>query len=268
MNSTTGSAEDYLKAVRKQLADLPSEQVADILADISPQILETAVESDRPLAERFGPPQRYAEELRTAAGLQASPSSGPGAARFALWSLAVGSAIAVGGGFINMWVMRTGPRTLDGVARFPLAAGLLLLLISALTAYRLGPSINAAMMLPEIRGIRALVEHVPVRLRVYLRSLQPGWWLGRGLLIAAPALLANQPGARWVVTLIVLAAVAVWVGPKARTDRRWLWISVPAAGFALGTALLLVNVFWANTFATFDGTFHFVNRDWPTGLVE
>ncbi|ALG06965.1 HAAS signaling domain-containing protein [Kibdelosporangium phytohabitans] len=261
MNSKTGSAEDYLAEVRKQLADLPPEEVTDILADITPQILEAATDSDRPLTERLGMPRRYAEELRAAAGLPARPSSGTGTARFALWSLTVGSVAAVGAGFLNMWVMRVSPRTFGGAVRLPLILALLLLLAGALTAIRLGPSIRSVMALPEVRRVCAVVSRIPVGVRAYIHSVQPGWWLARGVLIAAPALLAHQPSILWVVALFTLAGVGVWTGPRGRTDRRWLWISVPTTGFALGTLLLMVDVFWVNpVMMTGDGTFHFVDR--------
>jgi uncharacterized membrane protein len=261
MNSKTGSAEEYLAGVRKQLADLPPEEVADILADITPQILEAAAESDRPLAERLGLPRRYAEELRAAAGLQARLSSGAGTARFALWCLAVGSVAAVAAGFLNMWMMRVNPRTLGGAVGLLLIVALLLLLAGALTVIRLGPSIRPVMVLPEVRRARAVASRIPTGARAYVRSVQPGWWLARGVLIVAPALLAHQPSILWTVALFTLAGVGVWTGPRGRTDRRWLWISVPITGFALGTLLLMVDVFWANPIMmTGDGTFYFMDR--------
>jgi uncharacterized membrane protein len=59
----------YLNAVRTRLDDLPAEEREDLLADVEPSILESAGESEMPVDLRLGPPEAFADELRTAAGL-------------------------------------------------------------------------------------------------------------------------------------------------------------------------------------------------------
>jgi hypothetical protein len=59
----------YLSAVRARLDDLPAEERDDLLADVEPSILDSAEESDAPVALRLGPPESFADELRAAAGL-------------------------------------------------------------------------------------------------------------------------------------------------------------------------------------------------------
>ena len=61
--------EAYLAAVRDELADLGAEERDELLADVEASILESAEESDAPIAARLGPPAEFAAELRAAAGL-------------------------------------------------------------------------------------------------------------------------------------------------------------------------------------------------------
>jgi hypothetical protein len=59
----------FLDRVRERLADLPTEEREDLLADVEPSVLESAEDSDVPVELRLGPPERFADELRAAAGL-------------------------------------------------------------------------------------------------------------------------------------------------------------------------------------------------------
>jgi hypothetical protein len=61
--------EAFLAAVRDELADLGAEERDELLADVEASILESAEESDAPIAARLGPPADFAAELRAAAGL-------------------------------------------------------------------------------------------------------------------------------------------------------------------------------------------------------
>jgi hypothetical protein len=54
----------YTAAVRARLADLPAAELDALAAHLA----EVAAESDQPLAERLGPPEVYAAELRAAFG--------------------------------------------------------------------------------------------------------------------------------------------------------------------------------------------------------
>jgi hypothetical protein len=59
----------YLERVRSELADLPPEERDELLADVEASLLDAASDSVVPLAEQLGPPERFAGELRAAAGL-------------------------------------------------------------------------------------------------------------------------------------------------------------------------------------------------------
>ena len=67
--------EAYLAAVREALADLPSAERDDLVAEVEASLLESAGESSGPIATRLGPPEDFAAELRAAAGLQAVASA-------------------------------------------------------------------------------------------------------------------------------------------------------------------------------------------------
>ena len=56
----------YAAAVRAALADLPPAEAQALLEDLDDHLAEVAAESTEPLAQRLGPPQGYAAELRSA----------------------------------------------------------------------------------------------------------------------------------------------------------------------------------------------------------
>lgn len=73
-STMTPDGEAYLAAVRDELDDLPEEERADLLEDLSLHLAELSSSANRdddapPLDVRLGPPARYAAELRSAAGL-------------------------------------------------------------------------------------------------------------------------------------------------------------------------------------------------------
>jgi hypothetical protein len=76
---------DYLDAVRARLDDLPAEEREDLLADVEPSILDSAEESDAPMALRLGPPETFADELRAAAGLPPRADTAERAPKRGLW---------------------------------------------------------------------------------------------------------------------------------------------------------------------------------------
>ena len=66
----------YLDAVAAALADLPAEDRDDLLEDLAGHLAAVAREDgDVPLTLRLGPPEQYAAELRTSAGLPAPPDA-------------------------------------------------------------------------------------------------------------------------------------------------------------------------------------------------
>src|SRR5437762_13160785 len=56
----------YAAAVRAALTDLPPAEAQALLEDLDDHLAEVAAESTEPLAQRLGPAQGYAAELRSA----------------------------------------------------------------------------------------------------------------------------------------------------------------------------------------------------------
>lgn len=69
-------AAGYLEALRHELADLPAEERDELLAEVESSLLAAADEGDEHPSARLGPPDRFAAELRAAAGL--APPAGDG----------------------------------------------------------------------------------------------------------------------------------------------------------------------------------------------
>lgn len=64
--------EEYVAAVRRALADLPSSERDDLLAEVEASLLEATEEGAGPIGARLGAPEQFAAELRAAAGLHES----------------------------------------------------------------------------------------------------------------------------------------------------------------------------------------------------
>jgi len=67
--SVPSEVEEYVAAVRRALADLPSAERDDLLAEVEASLLEAKEEGAGPIAARLGAPEKFAAELRAAAGL-------------------------------------------------------------------------------------------------------------------------------------------------------------------------------------------------------
>jgi hypothetical protein len=113
-------AAEYLAAVRARLADLPADERDDLLADLETSLIEEPGEGT--VSARLGPPERFADELRAAAGLQpgiAAPR-GPGI-RERLAALAAHPRVAAARG----WLVELAP--IWWLVRAYVAAGLVAL---------------------------------------------------------------------------------------------------------------------------------------------
>ncbi|MFJ6675965.1 HAAS signaling domain-containing protein [Actinosynnema sp. NPDC091369] len=244
MNTQTNTeVKHYLDGMRDALSDLPAAEVAEIMDDAGAHVAEVAEEmgdefSLAALVDRLGTPRAYAEELRVAAGypLPSSPATGGGqsvlVARFAFWSLVAATVMAFGfavtrGDTIEVTVLVG----LCGAA-------------AALLVFRQVGLLAEVARLPETIAVQdVLTRAAKTDLRkafAPLRALQPAWWVARALLIAAGGVMVHRPEFGFVVA-VALAALSLVAGPKARTDRRWLWISLPATGFALGLLLMVLG---------------------------
>ncbi|MCC8244069.1 HAAS signaling domain-containing protein [Saccharothrix luteola] len=238
---TNTEVKHYLDAMRDALSDLPPAEVAEIMDDAGAHVVEVAEEmgdefSAAALIDRLGTPRAYAEELRVAAGYP-SPSSpaGGGArptvlARFALWSLLAATVMAFGFAVTDGHILE--------------AAFLVGLCAAAATVvvFRQSGLVAEIAKLPEAVAVKdSLARTELTGLRTWfasLRPVQPVWWIIRALLIGLGGVLVYRSDLTFLPAL-ALAAVSLVAGPKARTDRRWLWISLPATGFALGVLLLV-----------------------------
>lgn len=66
----------YLDQVRAALADVPPEERDEMLADLQVSLLEGAADTAESPEARLGPPERFAQELRAAAGLELAAAPG------------------------------------------------------------------------------------------------------------------------------------------------------------------------------------------------
>lgn len=67
-NEQANDVATYAASVRAALSDLPPDQAEVLLEDLEDHLREVAAEAGGPLAERLGPPEQYASELRSAYG--------------------------------------------------------------------------------------------------------------------------------------------------------------------------------------------------------
>ncbi|MFE2756212.1 hypothetical protein ACFXGA_29855 [Actinosynnema sp. NPDC059335] len=251
MNTQTDAGvRHYLDGMREALADLPAAEVGEIMDDAGAHVAEVAEElgedfSLAALVDRLGTPRAYAEELRAAAGY---PSPSPTAAkdtgnrqaftaRFAVWSLVAAVVTAFG------FAVTRG----DGAA-LTLLVGLCGA-AATLLVFRQKGLIAEIARLPETVALRDALDrlersdlHKAVEA---LRVFQPVWWIVRALLIAAAGLMLYRSPEILLVAL-ALAAVSLPAGPKAATDRRWLWLSLPATAFALGLLVYVLGTLATN----------------------
>src|SRR2546426_12743738 len=65
-NDQASDVATFAASVRAALSDLPSSQADVLLEDLENHLREIAAEAEGPLTERLGPPEQYAQELRTA----------------------------------------------------------------------------------------------------------------------------------------------------------------------------------------------------------
>jgi len=245
---TDARVEDYLARLRHELADLPADEVNEIVQDLEPQLAEIAGElgaelSATTLADRLGTPAEYARELRSAAGLDEPGAGRPSArlARTVLWVLVVGS-IAVGyGGYLS-------GRLVSSDARYVLPFFGLALVLSCVEVGRRRTTVTEVAALPEVRLAMSLLTSGKNVQRVvrYLVSLWPGWFLAKTSLVWLGALWLFRAGGWWdawpAAMATGVAAITVVAGHRALTDRRWLWLSVPLTGWAIGVAVKMTDL--------------------------
>lgn len=244
---TVGDAGTYVAELRQALADLPPDEVDAIIDDITPQLTDAAA------ADELGTPTELAAELRAAAGFPIGRTRRTLAARTALWTLVVATGTAAYGGFISH-------QLLSNDARYSMPVIAIALVASWFLVARFGRDVAAVAELPEVRATRELlIGATSPRVLEALRLVELGWLLARSpLILIGTLLLAVQFGwasAMPLVFAVAVAVVATAAGYRSLTDRRWLWLSVPAGAWALGTFLRVVD--YVSLFA--EGQIAFVN---------
>lgn len=68
--------EGYVAAVRRELQDLSTDELEELIGGLGADLSDLAAESEEPLERRLGDPTAYAAELREAAGLPRRPRPG------------------------------------------------------------------------------------------------------------------------------------------------------------------------------------------------
>jgi hypothetical protein len=221
--------------VRKALADLPEEEVAEIVDDVAEHLEQVTAElggdpSKGALEQRLATPEQYAAALRAAAGF---PEPGAGSARrvpplrmlrFLVTWIARGGMAVASVGLLLMFA--------DGL---PLAATYLLgcaIVVTALAEWMLArrrsvDPISALRELPDAQRLESGLEALRARplgaaTVDFAVSLRPAWWLLRAwvgfrlFMFALGAQLAF-PAPRTPVAVVVLAAAvvaSVWLGRR------------------------------------------------------
>lgn len=241
MNATTHTeVEDYLGRLRHELSDLPADEVEEIVQDLEPQLAEIAEElGAATLADRLGTPAEYARELRAAAGFgESTVRPSVWLPRTVLWVLVVGTVAAGYGGWLSA-------RLVSNDARYVLPFFGLALVAAGIAVGRLRPATSEVAALPEVRLAVSLLTRTEIGQQAvrYLTSLRPAWFLVRaGLVWLGLAWLFRWLGwwDAWPdVAALAFAVVTMVAGHRSVGDRRWLWLSVPLGGFAVGVAIQL-----------------------------
>jgi hypothetical protein len=243
--TTHTEIEDYLGRLRHELGDLPPDEVEEIVQDLEPQLAEIAEElgpelGAAALADRLGTPAEYARELRSAAGLGELAARRPSVwlPRTVLWVLVVGTVVAGYGGWL-------GARLVSNDARYVLPLFGLALMAAGVAVGGRRPATIEVAALPEVRLAVSLLTRTELSQQAvrYLTSLRPAWFLVRaGLVWLGLAWLFRWLGwwDAWPdVAALAFAVVTMVAGHRSVGDRRWLWLSVPLGGFAVGVAVQL-----------------------------
>ena len=238
--STTTNTEvaAYLDRLRRELAGLPADEIEEILTDLEPQLAAIAAGLDDDLgslADLVGDPAEYARELRSAMGVpdEPEPRTPMWVSRAALWLLVATTGAAVTGAYLAARVIANDTRP----ALWMLAFGLL---GCWFVIGRHRSTLDEIAELPEVRQVRdrlaAAEQHLPVA--AYVASLRPGLRLVKAALVWLGVVWLfgwfGWLGAGGATAAFAFAVLTVWVGHRARTDRRWLWLSVPLTGWAVG----------------------------------
>lgn len=267
---------EYLARVRTALADLPEGELDEVLDDVRPHLIEIADELGEgarlsAMVERLGTPESYAAELR-AAGDYPPPSAAtsPDAARkegtfllrLAVWSIPLTAVVSLGFGYKTVQERWSG--TLVALLLFALPV------LGWATWYVTRRGMDALAALPEVRRLASALDSgspgTRGKILTYLRTLEPAWWLACAVMLMLVAALLlryglDEAGVLALLVLVAAAGLALWAGPRWKSERRWLWAAIPLSAFVLGAGLGVFNLavdqarFAGREYAAYEGPY-------------
>ena len=235
MNTTVSPAAAYVDAVRTALADLPADDLAEIVEDVRDHVEQVAAElgddaTSAMLTDRLGTPADYAAELRSSAGYPPGPSHA-GSLRpsrgLTTWSVRIAvvlTALALVEAFV------TG--AYGGVLFLAFIAWLAAGFVGLVWWLRERSSDTSLGDLPDMRRVDGLTRWLrghPLGAAVVetIVALRPAWWIARawiaveliGLFFVAEWFpLPTFPGAP--LLFIVAVLISVWLGRRAVGQRQ------------------------------------------------
>lgn len=239
MNSDTRlELDEYLARVRKALADLPADELAELMEDVEPHVTEVFGEDGSPV-ERLGTPEDYAAELRATGGYPPPPSRTVPvvprklAGRFALWALAITTLVA-----LIVGIAGVGERSAS-----PLGAVLLFLPLFAAAVWLIFTGRVRRSDIEELReyrwAVRTGLNLLQPAAADYLRSLRPAWTVLRFVVLALAFLAVISRAPVFAVAVLVAAGVLLWTAGRVKSDRRLLAVTVPGNAFVVGCGIAL-----------------------------
>ncbi|MGH3861409.1 DUF1700 domain-containing protein [Actinokineospora sp.] len=238
MNSDTRlELDEYLARVRTALADLPADELTELMEDVEPHVTEVFGEDGSPV-ERLGTPEDYAAELRATGGYPPPSQTAPAiprklAGRIALWALAITTLVA-----LIVGIAGVGERSAA-----PLAAVVIFLPLFALAAWLIFTGRvrrSDIEELPEYRwAVRVGLNLLQPAAMDYVRSLRPAWTVLRIVVLALAFLAVISRAPVFAVAVLIATGVLLWTAGRVKTDRRLLAVTVPGNAFVVGCGLAL-----------------------------
>jgi uncharacterized membrane protein len=239
VNTTLSPAAAYVDAVRAALADLPTDDLSEIVDDVRDHIEQVAAElgedpTSAALEERLGTPADYAAELRSAAGYPPVPDTVSESRR--------SSRVRRG---LTTWLVRiavvlTVVALLEAFFTGSYAGGLFLAVVAWLAAavfalfwLVVDRSSGASLVdLPDVRLLDGLIRWLrrhPVGAAAVetIVALRPAWWIARAWI--AVELIGFFFFAQWFpfprfpgapLLFVVAIVISVWLGRRAAGHRQ------------------------------------------------
>jgi uncharacterized membrane protein len=261
---------DFVDAIRHELADLPDEELAEIVDDLTDHLEQVSAElggdpTEADLEARLGRAEDYAAELRAAAGLGVSQKAGH--SRRLLRGV-VNGVLAVAVTFVVLGMVAhavIGYSWLSASAAYAVMAAVVAIAIWLIARGGRDPMAQLAELPIIARGQQWANRAVDVlrgsawgaATADFVSSLRPAWWLLRAWVatLLVYHLVAGFGGARprwdshtlfrvdllWVVTFAVAVIASVWLGRRALSGLFTGWLRLGL--MVVNTAVAIVTPF-------------------------